>query len=436
MFKITIAIVFIWFFNLFNNWQSDPDFGFWRHHIILLTGFLSITYMGVAALLSARLKVVESFVKGLDKGYAQHKQLGIGATLSLILHWASNEAPKWMIELGLMQPPSGKRPEKEESFSWHDFAGDVGEYSFYIFLIFAAISLIHAFSYRRFISVHKIAGLLIFAGIFHTLLLLDWNIASIIMNTTILLISCLALFCAILSLSNKIGHKHKAQGHVIWQQALTGKNDDVLGLHFKVKIEQPIHYLEGQFAYLNFHDKEPPHPFTIVNYDKVSKVLEFAIKNLGDYTKTRVKGLSNEQKVTVEGGYGRFQTPNNLHQVWIGAGIGITPFLARLNAISQQFGEEQGKKITLFYCVNNPSEAFFEQYILNIIDGIESIQLIIIDSSKGERLTAEDVLEQVLSPDASICFCGPDTFAKHLKSKLILSGMPEKNFHQENFKMR
>ncbi|MEI8631221.1 hypothetical protein P4S72_02135 [Vibrio sp. PP-XX7] len=83
-----------------------------------------------------------------------------------------------------------------------------------------------------------------------------------------------------------------------------------------------MHYKEGQFCYLNFHDGEAPHPFSVLNYDPEKQYLEFGVKDLGDYTHKLVNQLETGQRVTVEGGYGCFQMAEAENQVWVGQGSG------------------------------------------------------------------------------------------------------------------
>lgn len=434
MLKFTLLLVLLWLPCLVMGIDNLNNFFAWRHQLIMLTGVLGLAYMCLAALLAARFRWVEAKVKGLDKGYALHKKLGIAATVSLIAHWLIAHSAGWLIEAELIAMPNRQRPVIE-GINWHALAEQVGDISFKLFLIFSIISLVQAISYRKFSFTHKIAGLLIFAGVFHSLLLLDWNIQSAAMNIAIALMSIVGIWCSWLSLTGMIGKGNKASGRVLSVQPLTVQAEQNMAVRFSIQLDSKISYQEGQFAYLNFHDGEPAHPFSILNYDVKTKQIEFAVKDLGDYTHQLVNSLQVEQKVTVEGGYGRFQISDFEHQVWVGAGIGIVPFISRLYWLKHKVDKQQLniEIIHLFYCVNSKKEALFTNEIAAILSHLNFIEFHLLDAQNGELLDSKQIVHKMGSKSFDVSFCGPASFAEQLKSTLKL---PEHRFHRELFKMR
>ncbi len=218
---------------------------------------------------------------------------------------------------GLLARPNGSRPAIE-GVNWHHIASEIGEITFYIFLLFSVISLVQAISYKKFKFTHKIGGLLVIAGVIHTVLLLDWNSQSILMNIAIAGVSVVGIWCSYLSLTGKIGASNKSTGEVVSAERFKADTENNSVIRVGIKLDSTIHYKEGQFAYLNFHDGEAPHPFSILDYDEETKFIEFGIKDLGDYTHQMVNQLTVGQSVTVEGGYGYFQIPQQAMQVWVG----------------------------------------------------------------------------------------------------------------------
>ncbi len=430
MLKFTLLLVLLWLPCLVMGIDNLNNFFAWRHQLIMLTGVLGLGYMCLAALLAARFRWVEAKVKGLDKGYALHKKLGIGALISLVAHWLLAHSAMWLIEAELIAMPNRQRPVIE-GINWHALAEQVGDISFKLFLIFSIISLVQAISYRKFSFTHKIAGLLIFAGVFHSLLLLDWNIQSAAMNIAIALMSIVGIWCSWLSLTGMIGKNNKASGRVLSVQPLTVQAEQNMAVRFSIQLDSKISYQEGQFAYLNFDDGEPAHPFSILNYDVKTKQIEFAVKDLGDYTHQLVNSLQVEQKVTVEGGYGFFQISGSREQVWVGAGIGIVPFISRLYWLKSRV--EKQLKIHLFYCVNSEKEAFFTDEIVALLSHLDFIEFHLLDAQRGELLDSEQIIEKVGSTHFDVSFCGPASFAEQLQTTLKL---PENRFHRELFKMR
>jgi predicted ferric reductase len=434
MLKFTLILILIWSPSLLMEMGHLDDFFVWRHALTILTGFISLSYMCLATLLSARFKWVEQITKGLDKGYALHKKLGIGATIALLLHWATVKSAHWLLALDLIVPPEKHKP-LIDGINWHGLGEQVGEISFKIFIVFSFISLVQAISYNKFKFTHKIAGLLIFAGVFHSALLLDWNIQSIAINIAIVPLAIAGVYASWISLSGRIGKINKSKGLITFVNPLVGSNDKRLAVHFAVKLDEVISYKEAQFAYLDFHDNEYAHPFSILNYDQQSNVIEFAVKDLGDYTNKLVNNLNNGQKVTIEGGYGRFQISDFAHQVWVGAGIGIVPFISRLYWLQRKENRNalEIQKIHFFYCINSQKDAFFQDEIITILNGFSFIELHIFDAQKEELLDGEKIKQLVDDKPFEVSFCGPSAFAKQLQTDLALS---DNLFHREIFKMR
>ena len=437
MLKFTLILVLLWSPALLMGYKEMGDFFFWRHQLTMLSGMIGLGYMSLAVLIAARFDWVERRLNGLDKGYALHKKLGIGATAVLVLHWLCVQSAKWLVQAGQLARPERGRPEIE-GVNWHHIASEIGEIAFYVFLLFSLISLVQAISYKRFKFTHKIGGLLVIAGVIHTALLLDWNSQSIPMNIAIAGVAVVGVWCSYLSLTGKIGASNKSPGEVVSVERFNNDTENPGVIRLAIKLDSSIEYQEGQFAYLNFHDGEAPHPFSILNYNEKTQLIEFGIKDLGDYTHQMVNQLSVGQKVTVEGGYGCFQIPEQATQVWIGAGIGIVPFISRLYWLARKANQKhvQCKKIHLFYCVNSRKEAFFEKEILSILRSLDFIELEVLDADKGEFLSAETILYITNSKEFDVSFCGPAAFGEGLSSGLTAAGIGPERFHSEIFKMR
>ena len=437
MLRFTLILVLLWSPALLMGYDEMGDFFFWRHQLTMLSGIIGLGYMSFAVLIAARFSWVESRLNGLDKGYALHKKLGIGATVALVLHWLCVQSAKWFVQAGLLARPTISRPAIE-GFNWHHVASEIGEITFYAFVLFSIISLVQAISYKKFKFTHKIGGLLAIAGVLHSVLLLDWNSQSIPMNIAIAGISFIGIWCSCLSLTGKIGASYKSAGEVVRVEPFKANTESNIAIRVGIKLDSAIRYKEGQFVYLNFHDGEAPHPFSILDYDAERKLIEFGIKGLGDYTNKMVNHLTAGQRVTVEGGYGYFQIPEQETQVWVGAGIGIVPFMSRLYWLERKAHKEdlEFKKIHLFYCVNTRNEAFFEKEILAILQRLDFIELEILDAAKGEFLSAEQILSTTDSKEFDVSFCGPEEFGKILSTHLAAAGLGSERFHREIFKMR
>lgn len=426
----------LWLPTIIMDFPEDPNFFYWRHQLTILTGFIGFACMTVSVILALRLKWVEDKLHGLDKGYALHKHMGIGALVALVLHWVIIESPKWLIALELLARPNRKHREVVEGINWTHLSKMVGEYSFYVFVIFAAISLIQLISYRKFKFIHNIAGAIFIAGAFHSVIIMDIKWPAVAIDAVIIALSIIGVIASLISLTGNIGKKNRSEGEISAYNVLENSSQTKRVLHLSIRLQRPLQYREGQFAYLNFHDGEAPHPFSILNYDQQNQVIEFAIKELGDYTTKLIQSISSLNRVTVEGGYGRFYIPAEKTQVWIGAGVGIVPFIGWLNWMGKATAHKD-KSVKLFYCRHSSTETYFETILKNLLQPLKNIQLNVITSESGERFSADNLTKQMeLNDSVAVRFCGPTKFADQLAKDLSRLGLPEANFHSEQFKMR
>ena len=88
----------------------------------------------------------------------------------------------------------------------------------------------------------------------------------------------------------------------------------------------------GQFAFVSTDWKEGPHPFTIAtDWNENTRTIGFIAKELGDHTARLRDHYKVGAQARVEGPYGRFAFDDGkARQIWVGAGIGITPFVAKM----------------------------------------------------------------------------------------------------------
>ena len=157
------------------------------------------------------------------------------------------------------------------------------------------------------------------------------------------------------------------------------------------------------------------------------------IKGIGDYTARLPQLLHIGAPVTVEGPYGCFEfSSGKQRQIWVGGGIGITPFVARMQTLAV---EPDGRKVDLFYSTAEPDTAFIQR--LEHYAQAAGVKLHVLVSARDGRLDVERICTAV--PDwaqADIWFCGPAGFGQALREGFQARGLAEKDFHQELFDMR
>jgi predicted ferric reductase len=150
--------------------------------------------------------------------------------------------------------------------------------------------------------------------------------------------------------------------------------------------------------------------------------------------------LSVGQRVMIEGPYGRFTFDDDRsHQIWIGGGIGITPFIARMQYMAERQENRDwpdGQQVDLFHTTADVDEEALAKLAADARSA--NVRLHVLIDERDGRLTGERI--RALVPewrDASIWFCGPAGFGEALKQDLAAQDFPvNERFHQELFAMR
>ncbi len=407
-----------------------------RRAVVNGTGILAIGAMSLGLLLAARPAWVDARLGGLDKGYRLHKWLGIAALLLSVLHWAWVQVPKWMVGWGWLEKPARKATGSEPSALAAFFNGQrglaesIGEWAFYAALLLIALALYRRFPYRHFFKTHRLLAPVYLVLAYHSLILMKHDYWSAAVGPLVALLIAAGSGAALLSLGGRIGARRKAIGTV---EAIELHPDNhVLGVDVRLHDRWPGH-AAGQFAFVTFDRAEGPHPFTISSAWQGDGRLRFNIKGLGDYTARLPHSLQVGDAVCVEGPYGRFDfAPQERAQAWIAGGIGITPFIARLQDLA---GRPAGRPIDLIYCTNAPDAGFIAR--LEALAEAAQVRLHLRVSGRDPRLDCAGLC--ALLPDwqtRDFWFCGPAAFGAALRSGLEARGLPATRFHQELFDMR
>lgn len=407
-----------------------------RSSMMNYTGIIAIGAMSIGMLLAIRPARIEPFLGGLDKAYRLHKWLGITALVFAIIHWGWAKIPKWMVGWGWLTRPA-RKPAAEQTASVLNFfqhqrglAEDIGEWAFYAAVILITLALLKSFPYRYFFKTHRLLAIVYLLLAFHSLVLMKFTYWGELIAPLMALLMLGGSIAAFISLLRKVGHQRQAVGVI---EELTHHADNrVLKVAITLKDRWSGHEA-GQFAFVTFDQKEGPHPFTISSAWKGNGKLVFLIKGIGDYTNTLPQTLRVGDLVKVEGPYGRFAFGDNQpRQIWVAGGIGITPFIARMQALASA---PDGKSIDLFYSTSAPDEGFIER--VRQFAEQANVRLHVLVATKDGRLTTERICQQIPKwQSASIWFCGPAGFGRTLRQDFAARGLQGDNFHQELFAMR
>lgn len=415
------ALAFVLCHALYIPW---PDNYFaWRHELMLLSGVELIMLMSLGMLLGIRPLWLEKLWGGLDKLYRLHRRLGIAAGLMLAGHWLLDLSPRWLMQLGWLAPRH--KPFHPHVFSWTGLAKQVGEWAAWVILGLVIIALLRMVPYGFWRKLHRLFAPVYLMGVFHSVILtpqafwwtpLGWGLA----------IAMLAgVFAALASLQGKTGSLQRYGGSITVLRPLPGNMLEVSCL-----LPRWPGHQAGQFALLRLDAKEGAHPFTIASAWPGHGELRFVIKALGDYTSSLAGHLQVGMAVEVEGPYGGFTgavdgRPPDGPQVWVAGGVGVTPFLAWLQAAWRPLTVP----VDFYYCVRHAAEAAALEEIRTACRQL-GIRLHVLESDKGQRLQAD-----ALPAASDVWFCGPEGLGRSLQQQLAARAVPPR-FHHEAFSLR
>lgn len=456
------AVLGIWLLGIALAWLAvaPPDLGLWplvdaqgaalgwwklRQHAIYLSGLWSISLMALVMLLALRLPLFDRLLGGMDQVYRLHKWAGIAAALTAIAHWGSKESSGWIKGLW---GRAGK-PGHDAVLPWltdsRGFAKDLGEWAFYLLLAMVAITLLsRLLPYKRWRLLHRAMPVLFLVLVFHGVALMPlsfWELPLGLLMGTLLALGSLA---ALWSLAGWIG---RSRSHAARIQEVALLGDASTGAPIEVTCAMPPSWRghrAGQFVFVRFDSAEGAHPFTIASAPNAlgkspdgEPLLRLVIKPLGDYTGTLHQRLHARQRVDIEGPYGRFDGQGARHrqQVWVAAGVGVTPFLALLEARQpgMTINGSDSAPVHMHYCTRDAQRDPLLPRLQNLCAQSElPVPLTVHSEAQGERLTPQDLQDDPGPLD--IWFCGPqglgDALHQHAR------GPVPWRLHRESFVMR
>ncbi len=409
---------------------SAPFFSL-RHAYTALTGALALSWMGFCMLLALRPAWLEQRLGGLDKLYHVHKWTGIGAVLLVAVHWLLVLSPRTLIAWGWIEAATRAKRQHGGGFSWVGQGKEMGEWAAWGMIALGIVSLLRVVPYGWFRKLHKGFPVIFLLGAFHSGVML-WKDKLLATPFGVALAAICVAGCviAVISLRGMIGSSRSHSGRVV--RATVGESG-VLELGIAPGAGWPGH-AAGQFALLTLDSSEGPHPFSIVSEWKAGAELGFAIKPLGDYTRSLPGRVKVGDTVSVEGPYGGFDFGDLAEdQVWVAGGVGVAPFLARLNMLAANGGA--CGRVHLFYSAHDGGNSDFPEGLEELCRraGVQLHKRV----SGREGRFSEAEIGQFVRKARSVWFCGPARWGKSLQAVLERDfGLDARRFHRELFEFR
>ena len=385
-------------------------------------GAASIAAMSLTLILSTRPRWAEPLFGGLDRMYKVHKWLGIAALALMIGHNTFE--------------PELENVVRETRLG--EFASDVGEVAFNGLIGLILISWIKRIPFTRlelpwsiWRFTHRFTGLLFAVAALH----------QFAVDKPSGLDGTLDLYLNALSLAGLAAWLFmQFVAPYLRPRAFVLENIDRHGSVAEVTLRpegRALRWRPGQFAFLSAPDAgmAEAHPFTIASAPRADGHLRFGIKALGGWTRRLPERLAHGQRLRVEGPYGRFVFRKRARrQVWLAGGIGITPFLAWAEALTDTDQQE----IALVWVVTTRTEAFAAERLAAIAARHAGLTVHIVASAEDGRFTAQRLTQLVPFPlhESELFYCGPTGLRDAVVSGLQAAGQRPRRVHHEAFELR
>jgi predicted ferric reductase len=416
-----------------------------RRSMVQLSGILAMGCMSLAMILALRPRWPERWLGGLDKMYRLHKWFGIGGLVLAVTHWLWAQGPKWAVGLGWLERPDRGSPPAAENvlerflLTQRGTAEGIGEWAFYATVLLIVVALVRWIPYSLFYKTHRLIAVAYLVLVFHAVVLLQLSYWMTPVGMLIAGMLACGTVAAVLVLLRRVGAGRKVAGKI----ASLHYYPSLRVLEGEITIPEgwPGHKA-GQFAFVSGDPAEEPHPYTIASaWNPAEPRLTFITKELGDFTRTLRDTRRVGESVVVEGPYGCFTFEDACpRQIWVGGGIGITPFIARMKQLARERQADPSpsrqQEIHLFHSTADYSEEAIAK--LRADAAAADVRLHVLHDAHDGFLTGDRIRAAVPGwRDASIWFCGPSGFGSALRRDFARQGLNlAKSFHQELFAMR
>lgn len=413
--------------------------------------------------LSARVSLLENLFGGLDKVYQVHKRIGRWAFYLIILHPLFLSAHNLPDFIPFLQDLGFRRPMGDR-YLWGQ---NVGVTAFLVMACLVTLTLWVTIPYHRWKRTHEWFGLVPALVAVHVVLVqrdvANYPLLRIWMYGFLFL--ALTSFFYIRFLYRFWGPRHS------YEVSGISRHGDVLHISLGPKGKK-MDFKPSQFVYMVAKKdgiSREPHPYSIASGYTLDNRIKLGIKQSGDHTRS-LDRLERGDTVTLYGPYGHFSDrflSGKEDCVFIGGGIGVTPFLGmwhvalhseeRLDSREVPKGLRRlhpeliktwkSPLVHLFYVCRSSGEASFDADIRYEVTsshfhGFKAFEkrghhYELYLTSKQGRITAAYVDRRVTGgvKNKSIFLCGPSSMVESLIKQFKSLGVKEHRLIVEDFNL-
>lgn len=202
-----------------------------------------------------------------------------------------------------------------------------------------------------------------------------------------------------------------------------------------------MRFKPGQFGYLKLRHPYAvdEHPFSFASSAERPQRLEFAIKELGDFT-DRIGSLPIGTTAYVEGPHGAFSTDLSpaAGYVLIAGGVGIAPFMSVLRTMADR-GDR--RPVLLIYGEKRWEDVAFREEIDHLRLRLDLQVVHTLDQPPDDWAGETGYVDAALlrrrlprdGPERAVFVCGPNPMIDAVEAALEEVGVPRRLVHAERF---
>ncbi|MGV8163105.1 MAG: ferredoxin reductase family protein [Candidatus Nanoarchaeia archaeon] len=397
---------------------GPKDYSSPAHTLGQICGLVGMTFFALTFVLSTRAKWIENIFNGLDKVYPVHATIGALSFVLILLH------PLFLVIKFI--------PENIKLAATYLLPGgylsvDFGIFALLGMMILLAITFYGKMKYHEWKVSHEFMALFFVLAVMH-ILLIRTNVARdyIFSGYYAYAIIVSAVGLAAISYSffrmKILGKKYRIEKVELFNS----------GTQIVLKpVEKGISFNAGQFVFLKFENKllgRESHPFSIACGSQ-NRNIRIIAKDLGDFT-SKMNNLKKGDVVTVEGPYGTFHKNPFSDEIWIGGGIGITPFLG----LAEDFkNDKRNHKIDLFYTVKSKGEFLHVEEFENVTKVNKNFRFFLWISDEKGHLTVDQIMKKTSIKNKEFFLCGPVSLKTSIKLSLHQKGISDSKINDERF---
>ncbi|MCZ8343097.1 MAG: ferredoxin reductase family protein [Leptospira sp.] len=278
--------------------------------------------------------------------------------------------------------------------------------------------------YRLWKYSHVILSVAFLLGIYHVFIVKGFLSVYSLMVFPPILVLFLRLF--------SFDHKYISIPFIV--ETLKYSSSEIVEIELK-PMKQKLQVSPGQYIFVAFY--EGPgfkgcgefHPFSIIQSLKNGNLM-LAVKSLGECTKNILK-LQTGVRTNVIGPFGDFHSGKSTkNEIWIAAGVGVTPFLSLINKSRIIFLTK------MYLLLNEKKDSPFVNAFENFSLQNSNFQFELIETKKNLKPLFHDLEKIIGLKEMDFFICGPPLMMNQLFLWLYSKGVSHQSIHYEQFDLR